>query len=138
MEYFRKACQNGLAVGGTRTAFSRKSFAIVRLAFLCTVFSYSDRGVYHLPFDCCKLRHLEDEGGSASAKHEGEPSYVTGPTRTIGPVGCGIPPEGSSVTANAFAATPCGSFIIQWSMGPDGALRTPALIGFPSMGTSHS
>jgi hypothetical protein len=62
----------------------------------------------------------------------------TGPTRTIAPVGSGLPPAGSSVTANAFAAIPCGIFVIRWLASPAPGLKTPALMGLPSMGTSHS
>ena len=37
----------------------------------------------------------------------------TMPIRTIGPVGCGMPPAGSSVTWNHFGGIPSGTFIIQ-------------------------
>ena len=64
-------------------------------------------------------------------------AYVP-PTSTIGPVGCGMPPAGSSVIANIFGAMPSGTFYIQCAVSLVAGLKTPALIGFPSIGTTQS
>ena len=64
--------------------------------------------------------------------------YETGPTKIIGPVGAGIPPAGSSVTAKAFAAVPGGTLAMIEFISPFTGLKTPALIGAPFIGTSHS
>src|SRR5580700_9299422 len=64
--------------------------------------------------------------------------YEIGPSRTVGPVGWGMPPAGSSETANSFAVSPAGTFIIMWLIWPLLGLKTPALMGAPFMGTSQS
>ena len=52
----------------------------------------------------------------------------------MGPVGCGMPPEGSRLTAKALGAVPGGRATIQWSGRPTAGLKTPALMGLPFTG----
>jgi len=90
-------------------------------------------------FRSAGLPRAESKGVSpALCAFEAGRYYETGPTRTIGPVGCGMPPSGSSVIANAFASTPGGSFTIQGFIGPLEYSTRPALMGLPSIGTSHN
>jgi hypothetical protein len=60
------------------------------------------------------------------------------PTSTLGPVGCGTPPGGSTVTANAFASELAGSCASHTApMEWDPFSITPALIGAPVAGSNH-
>ena len=60
------------------------------------------------------------------------------PNNTFGPVGCGIPPTGSTVTANAFACVFAATSAVHMlpQAFPPGPIK-PALIGAPFAGTSH-
>ena len=61
------------------------------------------------------------------------------PTRIGEPLGLGAPPEGSTVTASAFAAMPDGNRSSNTSPLPlESGLKVPAGIGLPSTGMTQS
>jgi hypothetical protein len=63
----------------------------------------------------------------------------TPPSSSLGPVGWGLPPGGSTVTAKAFAVVPAGTLVSSWvPVVPGVGVSTPALIGSPFVGTSQS
>jgi len=66
------------------------------------------------------------------------PRPYTPPTKILGPVGWGLPPAGSSVTAKALACVPRGTLTNISEPAPVAGASMPALIGFPSAGTSQS
>ena len=71
------------------------------------------------PGPLARIRPGTRAGRHTSRVYRRERSYspwLTPPTRTFGPVGHGIPPLGSTVTANAFAAIPGGTCAVTGSV----------------------
>ena len=70
---------------------------------------------------------------------DAETNYPAVPIKTMGPVGWGTPPAGSTVTAKALAATPAGNGGSRMAPAPCASgSNTPALMGLPSAGMSQS
>src|SRR5262245_65319581 len=74
--------------------------------------------------------------GSAAASACQSAGYSLEPTSSIGPVGAGRPPSGSTVTAKAFGRTATGSLLIMLSCPAASGTTIPALCGLSA--TTHS
>jgi hypothetical protein len=87
------------------------------------------------------LLALRHEGYEPLAVLNSKPTLMdaqAAPSNTFGPVGCGAPPTGSIVTANAFAGVFGGTSAVHMlpHACPPGP-NNPALTGAPFTGTSH-
>lgn len=76
--------------------------------------------------------------GRKSISHFYFETYKPVPLKTCGPVGCGIPPTGSTVTAKDLQSIPWGILAMHiFPLLNEAGMKAPALMGLPTIGTIH-